>query len=173
MDPIRRQRPTTPWEEIEQVSSRMDAQLRRGDQAEALELREAEEQSVTLISRLRANNVVRLRLTGAEELTELRLKVVGEAWLLGTTGRSAVLINTDAIETVHGLPRQSDSAPAALSPTVVLRRWRGSAVVVETNSTSHRGKILAVGRDWLDLATAGGTVTVAIANARRVDAPLS
>ena len=173
----------TLWQALADLSSRMDADMRAEAEAERRQLREGEQGAVSLAQRMRAcrGHRVRLRLTGGEAVA-LRIRDNSEFWILGETSRGETLIPMSAIATIWSLPARASewegSVVSRLSLQSALRAimQRGQRVVLTSAEEIFRGRLIAVGADWLDLRGASGSttpvnLTIPVARIARLDVP--
>lgn len=155
------------WDE---VFAELQAEFEAAEQAEAhirvLELAEAEVASTRLADRLRARRGqrLRLRLTDASD-RDGEVADAGDGWVVLAQGERRSLIPQHAIVTARSLAGSAPGAGAverALTLGHVLRALGqdGVVVLVHTAAGSHRGRIVRVGADHLDLADDAAVLSV-------------
>lgn len=172
------------WDTIADVSSLVEAEARSDAHAERMELLEGERTRITLAHRILAclGKPLQLRIAGGEWF-DLVVRESSQEWLMGESARGRTLVPMRAVEAVRELPGRAEqwegSAAARLTFASALRAFmrRSCGVVVQTSEMSVRGKIVAVGADWMDLCGAKdsaecSTVTLSLDRVLRVDALL-
>ncbi|MGO1590428.1 MAG: hypothetical protein ACTHW1_11190 [Ancrocorticia sp.] len=176
MNSNRRPRHEGVWEEISDVESRMAAEAFSVVRAEASELLQAEEQGVELVGRLQASTggEISLRLVGSVEYIAMEVSAVGATWVAGRTARGQSLIPLGQIEAARGLTARTQPLGGSLSSSLSLRsRIRAMGGVgpigLETVGAAYRGRVKAVGADWVELDAHGECVLVRLDQVRRVD----
>ena len=175
MESHRRPRPEGIWQAMADLESRMDAEVRQQELIEAHELRQAEEQSIAMATRLQASEKIQIRLSGGAEYFDMSVSEVASTWLVGQTARGESLLPLEKIEAVRGLSVRSQPLRTSISSSLSFRsRLRGMGtefqqISVETDAATYRGRFVAVGADWVDIETRGERVSIMLHHVRRVD----
>ncbi len=151
------QKSASVWDVLADTSSQMDAELRRETEVEREELRLGEWAGVHLAQRLHAScdRLLTFQLSHGDDV-DMRVLNVSKHWVRGETTRGEALIPLAAITAVRGLPVRvgewSRHLVAESSFQMALRAVmpQGNLVVTHEGG-SMRGRIVAVGADWVDL----------------------
>ena len=155
------------WEDmLAELAAEMAAAERAQDEAELGEMVAAEMAATTLPDRLRARrgHVLNLRLQDGSTRTGT-VRDASRAWVLLAEGERCMLVPATAVVLawpLHGSAPEPASVEARLGLGHALRARadRQLQVLVRTEVGDHRGRIVRVGADHLDLAGAGGVLTV-------------
>lgn len=174
------------WDVLADTSSQMSAELRGEAEAEREELRLGESAGISLAQRLHASRdrVVSLQLSNGDGV-DLRVLNVSKHWVRGETTRGETLIPMMAIATVQGLPvRAGEWSHRLVSESSFQMALRAmipkGALVLAHVGGSVRGRIVAVGADWVEILgftnntgrienTANGFLTIPTTRVVRVD----
>jgi hypothetical protein len=147
------------------LQAQWDAEVRAGDDAEILELAEAEAAGTTIGDRLRArrDGELNLRLLDGSDRTG-RVADVAQEWVLLADGERRHLVPVAAVALAWPLGGAAPAASAverALSLGHVLRALAGEGqpVLLRTWGGDHTGRIVRVGADHLDLSTPVGVLS--------------
>lgn len=147
---------------FEDLEQQAEALARAARDSEVVELARAEYSEVDLASRFHASETaaVELRLRGGL-VVHGRLGRVGRGWLLVTAdGDQEWIVNLGALLSVRGLApgaRQEQARPvtARLGLGSVLRgtaEAREVVTAVDVDGARHRGRLVRVGSDFLELS---------------------
>ena len=177
MESHRRPRHESVWENLADIESSMEAEARLEERGEVHDLRQAEEQEITLVSCLQAcmGAAVQLRLVASPEYVEMVVTDVAATWVVGRSVRGVTLIPLDRVEVVRGLTTRAESRHRAISSSLSFRSRlrelaRDRPITIEADVSSYRGRVYSVGSDWVDIECNGERLTVALGHIRRVDA---
>ena len=176
MDPPRRTAPAhyrgaMRWEALfDDLESQFAQAARAVEDEEVVDLAEAELAQVSLMDRLRAcrGREVTLRLRDGSDVHGTVVDAAVQWLLLAEAGRR-VLVPAGAVVAARSLGGAAPQAP------VVERRLRlahalralareEAAVVVRTSAGDHRGRIVRVAADHVDVATDADEVALALAH---------
>lgn len=148
------------------LQAQWEAELRAEDDAQILEMAQAEAAGTRFGDRLRARrgSPLTVRLADGSDRVGL-VSDVAQEWVLLAEGERRHLVPVAAIALAWPLAGAAP-APSAVERGLglghVLRALaeEGQDVVVRTSGGDHTGRLVRIGADHLDLATATGVLTV-------------
>ncbi len=170
------------WESVlADIESDMEARARSDMLAQAEELRRAEDTTVALAQRLQGMRGREIAIQARNGVAfRLVVRDCAEQWLLGRSTRGTageMLVPLDGIVAVFGMR----AVKAGEFRGIVARRLslgaalraiadRHAAVAIHAAQSCFTGRIVRVGKDYVDVAGATGPVAVRLAEISRIEA---